>query len=88
MRLKTGFVLRNVAGSYVAVATGEESHEFHGMVKLNETAKIIWECLEKGLSEEKIVDTLVKKSGAGRDEVLTDVREMIDEMSEAGLLTD
>ncbi|MCD8049973.1 MAG: PqqD family protein [Clostridia bacterium] len=88
MRLKEGFVLRRVAESYVAVAAGEASHEFQGMVKLNETAKVIWEGLERGETEEKIVDRLVKESGAEREIVAYDVREMIDEMDEAGLLTD
>jgi len=43
MKIKEGFVIRKAAGKYVAVATGKASREFHGMVKLNETGKTIWE---------------------------------------------
>ena len=35
MRIKEGFVLREVAGQVVVIATGEASKGFHGMIKLN-----------------------------------------------------
>ena len=35
VRIKDGFVLRDVAGQTVVIATGEASRDFHGMVKLN-----------------------------------------------------
>ena len=40
MRIKEGFVLREVAGQAMVIATGEASKEFHGMVKLNESGKV------------------------------------------------
>lgn len=33
MRIKDGFVLREVAGSYMVVATGEAGKSFHGMIR-------------------------------------------------------
>ena len=35
MRTKKGFVLREVGGQTVVIATGEASENFHGMDKLN-----------------------------------------------------
>ena len=52
MRIKEGFVLREVAGQAMVIATGEASKEFHGMVKLNESGKIIWKGLMDGLTEQ------------------------------------
>ena len=43
MKIKDGFVLRQVAGQGVVIATGEASKEFSGMVKLNGTGSFIWE---------------------------------------------
>lgn len=48
MRIKDGFVMRDVAGQAVVIATGEASKDFHGMVKLNETGAVIWRGLEGG----------------------------------------
>ena len=42
MKIKDGFVLRDIAGDTVVIATGELSKTFHGMIKLNSTGKEIW----------------------------------------------
>ena len=41
MKIKKGFVLRDVAGRSVVVATGAAAKRFRGMVMLNETGKEI-----------------------------------------------
>ena len=41
MKLKDGFVLREVAGKCVAVPTGAAVN-FNGMISLNETARVLW----------------------------------------------
>ena len=42
MKIKNGFVVREIAGECVVVALGEASKVFNGIIKLNETGKIIW----------------------------------------------
>ncbi len=90
MKLKDGFILRKVAGKYVVVATGEASRDFHGMVKLNETGRSIWQGLAEGKSADEITEELIKLNGANTDEdrkvISDDVQSMISEMSEAGFL--
>ena len=49
MRIKQGFVMRDVAGQAVVIATGDASRDFHGMVKLNQTAAVVWHGVEEGL---------------------------------------
>ena len=92
MKVKQGFVIRKVAGKYVVVATGQASREFHGMVKLNETGKTIWEGLADGKTVEEIVDILAEKCDAKTEEERTviadDVQAMIREMTDAGFLTE
>ena len=46
MKIKDGFILRKVADSYIAVATGEESVNFNAMVTTNETGAFLWEKLK------------------------------------------
>ena len=52
MRIKQGFVMRDVAGQAVVIATGDASRDFHGMVKLNQTAAVVWHGVEEGLDGE------------------------------------
>lgn len=49
MKIKDGFVLREVAGQAVVIAVGEASKEFHGMINLNATGKLVWQGIEQGL---------------------------------------
>ena len=51
MKIRSGFILREVLGSPMVVATGDAARNFHGMIKLNETAGFIWRCLQDGLTE-------------------------------------
>ncbi len=92
MKIKQGFIIRKVAGKYVVVATGEASKNFHGMVKLNETAKNIWEGLAAGKTPEEITDNLAKlndaKTPEDHERIAKDVQSMIKEMQDAGFLED
>ena len=56
MKIKAGFILKDVAGKTFVVATGELSKKFKGMITLNETGKFIWNLLENDITKEEIVD--------------------------------
>jgi hypothetical protein len=86
MKVKQGFVLRDVAGQTMVVATGEASKDFHGMIKLNATAKIIWEGVASGLSPEQIAQKLAEEFDVELDVALSDTQEVIAQMSENGFL--
>ena len=47
MKLKSGLMLRQVAGENIVLSTGAEV-ELAGVITLNETACTLWRCLEKG----------------------------------------
>ena len=42
MKIKKGFVVRNVGGECVVVPVGEMSKNFHGMINLNATGAFLW----------------------------------------------
>lgn len=52
MKIKNGFVVREVGGENVVVPVGEMSKVFHGMINLNETGAFLW----KFFSEEHTID--------------------------------
>ena len=86
MRLKEGFVLRDVAGQAVVIATGEASKDFHGMVKLNETGRLVWLGLAKGLSDQQIADQIVEAYDVSSEQALLDVAALVDKIDQAGFL--
>lgn len=60
MKIRDGFILRDVGGKTYVVATGELSREFNGMITLNETGKFIWQQLQNDVTSEVIVDEMAK----------------------------
>lgn len=86
MRIKSGFVLREVAGQNMVIATGEASKDFHGMIKLNNTGKEIWQGLQQGLSETEIAKGLQDKYGVEEENALIDTKEFIGKMLEMGFV--
>lgn len=87
MRIKNGFVLREVAGKYVVIATGEASKDFNGMITLNQTGKEIWEGVTKGLTVEEIAEKLAGNFDVSMEKALEDTKKMVASMEQAGFLT-
>lgn len=86
MRIKSGFVLREVAGQNMVIATGEASKDFHGMIKLNSTGKEIWQGLQAGLSEMEIAKKLQEIYEVEETQALHDIEEFIGQMLEMGFV--
>ena len=86
MKIKEGFVLRDVAGQAVAIAVGEASKTFHGMINLNSTGKVIWQGVEKGLSVDEIADKLVEQFEVDHETAKCDAQKIIQKMQDAGVI--
>lgn len=86
MRIKKGFVLREVAGQNMVIATGEASKDFHGMIKLNSTGRDIWQGLQEGLSEVEIAKGLEEKYQIDEQKALVDTKDFVNKMLEMGFV--
>ena len=87
MKIKKGFVAKEIAGQYVVVALGKASKIFNGIIKLNETAKFIWDMLEKGAEKDEIVVAILAEyEGVDRETAESDVQKFIDELKGANIL--
>lgn len=82
MRIKNGFVLREVAGQIMVIATGEASKDFHGMIKLNNTGKEIWLALQEGLAVDDIAMRLHEKFDVELEKATADTHAFIEQMKE------
>ena len=86
MKVKEGFLVREVSGQTVIIPDGEKNVDFKGMIKLNESAKLIWEALAKGKDEEAVADELAEKYGLSKEKALSDVQSFTDRMRKEGFL--
>ncbi len=87
MKLKEGFVLRQVAGSYVVVAVGLQTLDFKGMIRLNETGAFLWKQLaENECTEASLVMAMTTEYDVDNETAAADVAAFIRSLQEADLL--
>ena len=86
MKIKEGFVVREIAGQSVVVALGEASKSFNGIIKLNETGRIIWDKLTDGAEKEDIVKAILAEYEIDSDTVEKDIDTFVATLKENNIL--
>ena len=77
MKLDPRFITHETKGEHYIISTSET--KFCGIIKNNETAALIVECLKENTFESDIVDKIMSEySGVDRTTVETDVSNVID----------
>ena len=61
MKLKQGFIMREIAGEIVVVPSGDEL-KLNMMITLNETGKLLWQRLEVGADIDELVQAMLAAS--------------------------
>lgn len=86
MKIKEGFVLREIAGTIVAVPTGELVNEFQGMINLTSSAKFVWELLQNDITIEEVSDKLSKKYEIDIQKAKQDVEKFVNYLRTSNLI--
>ena len=86
-RIKKDFTIQKVGGSWIAVAVGETSKTFHGMVRLNETGAFLWKKMtEADRTVDELVDALLAEYEVDRETATRDVENLVNQFRESGIL--
>lgn len=87
MKIKSGFVLEEVGGSYLAVAVGARAKEFSGLVRLNSTGAFLWEILaERDVCREELLSAMLSEFDVDSDTALSDIIAFEKKLRENGIL--
>ncbi|MBE5749593.1 MAG: PqqD family protein [Clostridiales bacterium] len=86
MKIKEGFILREVAGSYIVVAVGSAVKEFNGVINLNETGAFLWKILEKGAEKEDLISALLAEYEVEEELATKDIEKFIEKLESAKLI--
>ncbi|MBR2499224.1 MAG: PqqD family protein [Clostridia bacterium] len=86
MKIKEGFIIREVAGNFIVVAVGSAVKQFNGVITLNETGSFLWKKLQDGCEKEDLIDALLNEYEVGKDVAEADVTAFIEKLNGAGLL--
>ena len=88
MRLKSGFVLREVCGEQVIVGEGLDAINFGKLLSLNETAAWLWKQAKAmgDFSVDELAAKLCEEYDVSADDAKADVAAMIDEWQQVGVV--
>ena len=79
-------VLREIAGEYLLIPTGETALKIHGMVTLSESGLLLWKKLQEECTEESLVEAILAEYEVDRETAQADVRDFLGQLEKAGLL--
>lgn len=86
MRLRHEYELLDLDDQVVAVQLGEDTEGFNGVIRLNETAAMIFRGLQQDTSEEALIDLLAEHYDSDRTVLSSDVRKCVSELAHRELI--
>jgi hypothetical protein len=86
MKIKKGFVLRNIVGEQIVMPTGENINKFDGALVLNEVSAFLWEKLQQPVAREDLLDMVLAEYDVDRDTASRDLDVFIEKLEGYALL--
>lgn len=86
MKLKEGFITHESNGEHITVTAG--STAFNGMVRSNQTAGFIIECLKNKMTKEDIINKMLEKYDAPKEMIERDVEKILEQLYNIGAIDD
>ena len=86
MKIKEGFLLRQVGGNNVVVPVGAQSVDFRCLITLNEVGAFLWQKLTADCTMEALVEALLAEYDVPADIATADVERFVSSLREKNLL--
>ena len=86
MKVREGFVLRQVADATIVVPSGEASLDFNGMITLNETGAFLWKLLESDTDEDAMVKAMLAEFEVDEKTARAGIERFVGKLEKEGLL--
>lgn len=86
MKIKDGFILKDVAGSKIVIATGEARLSFNGVITFNSVGAEIFNLLDGINSPEEIVEKIASDYNVDKAIVKRDFDALVEKLRKHNLL--
>lgn len=86
MKIKEGYILKEVAGANIVIATGAQKMEFNGIMTFNSVGAEVFNMLDGANTVEDIVQKIADDYGVEQGRVSEDVNKLIAKMKEHNLI--
>lgn len=86
MKIKDGFILKDVAGSKIVIATGEQRLDFNGVMTFNDVGADVFMLLDGTNTIDDIVKKISEDYDVSAEVVKGDVERLIEKMRKYNLI--
>jgi len=86
MKIKEGFLLREIAGTQVVVPIGERVIEFKGMMTLNDHGLFVWNLLQNDCTFDEILNSILDEYDVDAPTAKDDLEEFLAHVRKNGAL--
>lgn len=86
MKIKDGYILKDVAGAKIVIATGAQRLNFNGVMTFNEVGAVVFNMLDGTNSVQDIATKIAEDYDVPFERVQTDVENLIKKMKEHNLI--
>ena len=86
MKVKNGFVLRNIMDEYLLMPAGEFRESFHSVILLNEVSSFIYRKLLNPVSREELLKAILEEYDVDPAQAAEDMDEFLEELKKRELL--
>ncbi len=84
MKLSSDFIVHNIDGMTMLVPV--ENAGFHGVARGNKSVEVILRCLERGATEEEIVEAMCARFDGDRKQMEADVADVLTQLRSIGAI--
>ncbi len=86
MRVNSEFVLSKIGNDNVAVATGELSRRFPGVIVLNGSGRFLWGLLQNDVTREQLISAMLEEYDVPEAQAAADIDAFLVKLRESGAL--
>lgn len=88
MKIRDGFIIKEVASSFVVVPVGKNLVDFSSMITTNETGAFLWELLKEDRTVEDLTNALMAEYDVDEKTAHADVNEFVDALKQKKVFED
>ena len=86
MRIKDGFIIRNIMDDWVVIPRGKNALHFNATLVTNEVGAVLWNVLRNDSTQLQLVEAILSEYDVERSVAERDVALFIQQLSECGVL--
>lgn len=86
MKINGDFMIREIAGDTILVATGQASQNFNGMITLNEVGAFILQKIEECKNENELISKILDEFEVDKNIAREDTKEFIEQLLKMGIV--